>query len=78
LIVKLIILAIIVWLGLRIYKAYQHSLPRREEKRKIEAENMVACSTCGVHIPLNEALRQGNQYYCSKEHMPDMGSNPDG
>lgn len=33
-----------------------------------EAERMVACAHCGVHVPESECLRAGDAVYCSAEH----------
>lgn len=29
---------------------------------------LVACSHCGVHLPASEALRQGDEVFCSEAH----------
>lgn len=33
-----------------------------------EAESMVRCAHCGVHLPRSEALLLGNQTWCSQDH----------
>ena len=30
--------------------------------------DMVRCEHCGVHLPLSEAVQDGDHYYCSREH----------
>ena len=30
--------------------------------------DMVRCETCGVHLPVNEAIKQGEHHFCSIEH----------
>ena len=30
---------------------------------------MVRCAQCGLHLPDNRALRQGNLWYCSQAHL---------
>lgn len=32
------------------------------------AEDMVRCAHCGVHIPVSESLRAGDQTFCSAAH----------
>jgi len=32
------------------------------------SESMVACSYCGTHIPVSEALRLSDKIFCSEEH----------
>ncbi|HKO66591.1 MAG TPA: PP0621 family protein [Burkholderiaceae bacterium] len=29
---------------------------------------MVSCATCGLHVPREEALMQGERYFCCEEH----------
>lgn len=31
-------------------------------------EKMVPCSMCDLHLPASEALHEGEQYFCSREH----------
>jgi len=38
----------------------------REGKRTPQA--MVSCSTCGLHLPREEALALGDRYFCCEEH----------
>ena len=67
-IIKLIILAIIVWFGLRIYQTLQVKKQGKTPARK--AQDMVSCDNCGIHIPANEALKNGDKFFCSREHLP--------
>ena len=32
-------------------------------------ESMVRCAHCGVHLPNDRALQQGNEWYCSQAHL---------
>lgn len=32
-------------------------------------EKMVKCKHCGLHILEQEAMRNGDNYYCSHEHL---------
>jgi uncharacterized protein len=32
------------------------------------SESMVVCAHCGIHLPASEALRLGEQAYCSAAH----------
>ncbi len=34
----------------------------------VENDKMVKCLHCGLHIPENEALKQGDKVFCSLEH----------
>ncbi len=33
-----------------------------------DANNMVKCLHCGLHIPEKEAIKQGDKVFCSLEH----------
>ncbi len=33
-----------------------------------QAEDMVACARCGIHLPRGEGLVSGQHYFCSSEH----------
>ncbi len=33
-----------------------------------QAEDMVDCAHCGVHMPRAEGIISGPRYFCSKEH----------
>lgn len=61
----LIALAIIVMLVKRMW------LPPRTGKqpdKRLPGE-MVKCGHCGVYLPEQEAVRDGDRYFCSKEHL---------
>lgn len=66
-IVKLIFLALAVWLGYRIYQASKKIATQKSSPPK--SQDMVSCEKCGVHIPVAEAIKNGNRYYCSKQHL---------
>lgn len=44
------------------------SAQREPQPRRIEAEPMVACAHCGVHVPESEGVTAGGHFYCSQEH----------
>jgi uncharacterized protein len=33
-----------------------------------EAERMVGCRQCGVHLPISEAIEADGNFFCSEEH----------
>jgi uncharacterized protein len=43
---------------------------KKGSSRKENDENskMVKCLHCGLHIPENEAIKQGDKVFCSLEH----------
>ncbi|GMT40926.1 MAG: hypothetical protein IEMM0001_1661 [bacterium] len=66
-IIKLVILFIIVWVGLRIYHTIQNKKPEPLMKRK--TRDMVSCTKCGIHIPVDEAVKDKGKYFCSQDHI---------
>ncbi len=42
-------------------------------KNKAEPEEMVACATCGLHLPKHEAICEtseaGDRFFCSEAHQ---------
>ena len=43
------------------------TLEKEREQESTPTSDMVACSSCGVYIELEEAILSGAKYYCSKE-----------
>lgn len=39
----------------------------QKETKKIEADEMVECSTCGVYAEIEECILSNGKYYCSHE-----------
>jgi len=67
-IVKLLIFFIIIWFGVRIYLATQAKKTNDTSAQRVQ--DMVSCETCGIHTPVDEAIKVGNKYYCSTNHLP--------
>ncbi len=57
-------IGLVVWILMRLYKS-----PVSRTKPKEKVGDMVKCEHCGVFIPRTNAIGQGNQFYCSKEHQ---------
>jgi len=68
----LIALAIIIMLVKRIWLTPGTGGQRN---KRLPGE-MVQCSHCGVYLPEQEAIRDGERFYCSNEHLDaDRGKN---
>ena len=61
-----------------VYWIVRASLRRRRGQRQNEsastsaageAEKMVRCAECGVHLPHGESLTVGGQFFCCAEHQ---------
>jgi uncharacterized protein len=46
----------------------RNARPGGQHPPRADAERMVGCSQCGVHLPLSEAVESGGSYFCSDEH----------
>ena len=40
----------------------------RSRSEKKLGEKMVPCAVCELHLPASEAVHEGGQYFCSREH----------
>lgn len=54
-------------------RSQQHSPPRTARGEgdmtgERPTNRMVRCAECGLHVPHEEAVRDGEQYFCSAEH----------
>ena len=64
-----VLLALAVYLGWRWMK-----LQRLRDQRGTgaatprQAQAMVSCATCGLHLPRQEALAQDERFFCCEEH----------
>ena len=66
-ITKLVILVLLIWLGFRIYNWMQKK--SSIDSSKTIFQDMVSCDKCGIHIPANEAIKSGEKYFCSRDHL---------
>lgn len=58
----LIAIAVVVYL---LIKSYRKNVPQQD---KTVTEDMVRCAHCGVHLPKNEGILAGGQFFCCAEH----------
>jgi len=60
---------VLIAIGLLLYVIISNLLRRsRPAAPKSITEKMVRCQHCGLHILEQEAVRSGENYYCSQEH----------
>jgi len=67
------IFLILVLLAVSLYvvkylRAKMDAPQKRIKKGKNTKNKMVKCLHCGLHIPEQEAIRQGDKVFCSLEH----------
>jgi uncharacterized protein len=58
----LIAIAIVVFV---LVKSYRKSTVQQNQS---DAEDMVRCAHCGVHLPKSEGLLAGGHFFCGVEH----------
>lgn len=58
-----VVIAVVYWL----LKSYRRRLPK-DEDRSGQAEDMVRCAQCGVHLPKRESILADGAYFCSEAH----------
>ncbi len=59
-------IALVVWILLRLAKS-----PGVENKPQKKVGNTVSCSRCGTYVPREEALQNGDRYYCCSKHRDE-------
>lgn len=65
----LLLIAAIAVLVLLVKRILATSRSSDDESPRIkQGADMVRCDHCGLHIPKNEAIRDGDKVYCSEEH----------
>ncbi len=65
LLILLLIISIAIIKAMKRRLAQQKSKPLPKENKK---KDMLKCQHCAVHIPEDQAIRQGDKVYCSLEH----------
>lgn len=48
----------------------------RRQSAEPQAESMVGCAHCGVHLPRGEGIVSGSRYFCSAEHEREFRPEP--
>jgi uncharacterized protein len=70
--IKLIIIALAIWLVITILKRYRKGLDEADNmasRDSASGEAMVQCAYCGVHLPKSESLQSNGQFFCSQAHI---------
>lgn len=65
---------ILIAIGLLLYVIISNFVRKQkrlnnENKSEQNAEKMVKCHHCGLHILEQEALQSNGKYYCSQDHL---------
>lgn len=71
---RLIIFIGIVWLGIRLLKAYNQKKLESQQKENIseqrspDSQQMVQCRYCNLHLPQTDAVKHESLWFCCHEH----------
>jgi len=81
LVVVLLALLLLVWLVLgslrrRAKGSRREGVAATNARAAAQAEGMIACAQCGVHVPTSLALHAHGQAYCSAAHRDSGPSAP--
>lgn len=70
---KLLLLAVIIWLVYALLKKYSRSVNKDEQTGSVvpPPENMVRCARCGVHLPRSEAILSRDETFCCEAHRSE-------
>lgn len=66
--VRLIIIALVIWLVVRMLRRYLDKPTPSSNDRGATPKKIVRCAHCGLHIPEAEAVHSAGRDYCSLEH----------
>jgi uncharacterized protein len=66
---KYLLLLLGLLLAYWLFKAYKAARRgSRSSARTADAEDMVRCAQCGVHLPRSESVTSEQAFYCTPEH----------
>ena len=82
---RLLFLVVAVVIVYWLLKSYRKQLPGkgapkesdRGEGASGQAEDMVRCVHCGVHLPKHESILAGGKFYCSEAHRSAHTQKPE-
>jgi len=66
--IRIIIIALIVYLVIQIFKRWSASKNIQTVQKDKQQKLMVKCDVCQLHIPKSEALQKNGKYFCNQEH----------
>jgi uncharacterized protein len=66
--IRLAILVALVWLVWRVLRQTLLAPRQAPPPTDQSPQKMVRCAQCDVHVPLRDAVRDGERAFCSEEH----------
>lgn len=66
---RLLFIIILFVVSFLVVRSIRNKLDKKQlNNKKTKNTRMLKCDECGLHIPEQEAIRQGNHTFCSLEH----------
>lgn len=66
---KILLLALAFAAAYWLFRRYRRTIDGESHRTPAgEAEDMVRCARCGIHIPRREGVAAAERYFCSVEH----------
>lgn len=67
---RYLFLGLVIWAALFIVRHLLRQIRlKKGEPTTTKSVDSVQCAYCGLHLPHDEAIHQGNDYFCSREHQ---------
>ena len=63
---------VLIAIGLLLYVIIGNLLRRSRSNNQTQSrdtETMVRCAQCGLHLAEREAIKKGDDYFCSTQHL---------
>ena len=72
---RLLLLLVIFGVIYLLLKSYRKQMRKEElpSEESMQAQDMVRCAYCGVHLPKHESLQIEDKYFCSEAHRSAQG-----
>jgi uncharacterized protein len=66
---RLITFLLVGWIAWSMYRKYLAATRRSSRKEQLQGKNFVQCRFCKVHLPEQDAIADGDAWYCCKAHQ---------
>lgn len=67
--IRLLIIAALLYGAWRVAKRLLQKPPVQGQPPSDEAQAMLKCAHCGIHVPAPEAFSHQGRHFCSQEHQ---------
>lgn len=67
--IRLVLLVLLLWVVWLLIRRTLAALRPPQRRNPEEAQRMVRCLRCGVHVPEQHALWHEDRTFCSREHQ---------